>query len=508
MSRVTRRDFVTTSAAATAALWAAAQAGPAAAVGRDARNRIYRVIESRHDETIARLQQWIAQPSIAAENIGMAEGAELMKKLALDAGFQHAEIIPTKGHPGVFATLDAGAPKTLGLYFMYDVKQADPAEWSSPPWEAKLLDKPGFGKILMGRAATNQKGPQAGFLAALHAIRAAGGKLPVNLVLVAEGEEEIGSPNFEQIVLETPQVRAALEKTIGIFMPSHSEEVDGSITISLGSKGDIEFDLVASGAAWGRGPARDVHSSVAAQLDQPAWRLVQALNTFVTENGDPAIDGLFDNVRPLTAEEEAMLDVIAARVDEKALLDSMGAKVWARDANWRQALEDYVSRPTVTIEGLVGGYTGPGGKTIMPTKMTAKIDMRLVPDMTAADTYKKVRAHLDKRGFKDIAIVQNGGVNEVSSTPADSLMIQAQRRVYAAYGIDAMLMPRMGGSWPGSVFTGDPLRLPAGHFGLGYGDGAHAPDEFCLIESTNPKLHGMDDFVRSCVDFLFEVGKT
>ena len=157
MSRVTRRDFVTTSAAATAALWAAAQAGPAAAVGRDARNRIYRVIESRHDETIARLRQWIAQPSIAAENIGMAEGAELMKKLALDAGFQHAEIIPTKGHPGVFATLDAGAPKTLGLYFMYDVKQADPAEWSSPPWEAKLLDKPGFGKILMGRAATNQK---------------------------------------------------------------------------------------------------------------------------------------------------------------------------------------------------------------------------------------------------------------------------------------------------------------------------------------------------------------
>jgi acetylornithine deacetylase/succinyl-diaminopimelate desuccinylase-like protein len=202
-----------------------------------------------------------------------------------------------------------------------------------------------------------------------------------------------------------------------------------------------------------------------------------------------------------------MLDVLARRVDEKTSLKSFDAKVWARDANWRQALEDYVSRPTVTIEGLVGGYTGPGGKTILPTKMTAKMDMRLVPDMMAEDTFAKVRAHLDKRGFKDIEIVRNGGANEVSSTPADSLMIQAQRRVYQSYGIDPMLMPRSGGSWPGSVFTGPPLKMPAGHFGLGYGDGAHAPNEFCLIESTNPKLKGMDDFVRSCVDFLFEVGK-
>ena len=98
----------------------------------------------------------------------------------------------------------------------------------------------------------------------------------------------------------------------------------------------------------------------------------------------------------------------------------MGAKVWARDADWRQALEDYVSRPTVTIEGLVGGYTGPGGKTILPHKMTAKIDMRLVPDMTPEDIVAKLRAHLDKRGFGDIEIVKNGGVNYVTSTPANS----------------------------------------------------------------------------------------
>ncbi|MCW5570495.1 MAG: M20/M25/M40 family metallo-hydrolase, partial [Steroidobacteraceae bacterium] len=340
MSKHTRRDFVATTVGATAALWAAAQAQSTPVAANKDLKRIYDEIGRRHDETIARLQEWIRQPSIAAEDIGMKEGAELTKQLALDAGFQHAEVVATKGAPSVFATLDAGAKHTLGLYFMYDVKQVDPAEWSSPPWEGKLVEKPGLGTVLMGRAATNQKGPQSALLAALHAIRGAGRKSPVNLVLVAEGEEEIGSPNFGQVVHDTPQVRQALGKTLGIFMPSHSQDLDGSVTISLGSKGDIECELIASGEKWGRGPTRDVHSSVAAQLDQPAWHLVQALDTLVSPQGDPAIDGFFEHVRPLTKEEHAMLDILARRMDEKAALDSLGARVWARNASWRQALED------------------------------------------------------------------------------------------------------------------------------------------------------------------------
>src|SRR5215471_8680645 len=151
-------------------------------------------IEKRHEESVKRLQNWIKQPSIAAENRGMNEGCALMMELLREAGFQRVDKMPTDGQPGVFATLDAGAQKTLGLYFMYDVKQADPAEWSSPPFEARAVDKP-FGKVVVGRGAVNQKGPEATFLAVLHAIRGAGKKLPVNLVFVAEGEEEIGSPH-------------------------------------------------------------------------------------------------------------------------------------------------------------------------------------------------------------------------------------------------------------------------------------------------------------------------
>src|SRR5215467_3387172 len=173
---------------------------------------IWKEIEKRHDESVKRLQAWIRQPSIAAENNGVNEGCDLTMQMLYEAGFQSVTKVPTDGQPGIFATLDAVAPRTLGIYFMYDVKQVTPSEWSSPPWDAALLDKPGLGKVVMGRGAVNQKGPEAAFLAALHAIRGAGRKLPMNLVLVAEGEEEIGSPHFPQIVHKS-EVVAALKKS-------------------------------------------------------------------------------------------------------------------------------------------------------------------------------------------------------------------------------------------------------------------------------------------------------
>src|SRR5438094_9245353 len=173
-------------------------------------------ITKRHDEAVKRLQDWIGQVSIAAENRGYPEGAEYMAKLARDAGFQKADVITTDGKPGVFATLDAGAPKTVGLYFMYDVKQFDPAEWSSSPTDAQIVDKAPLGKAIVGRGAVNQKGPEAAFLAALHAIRGANQKIPVNLVMVAEGEEEIGSPHIKQLA-HRPEGQEALKKCVGGF---------------------------------------------------------------------------------------------------------------------------------------------------------------------------------------------------------------------------------------------------------------------------------------------------
>jgi len=131
-------------------------------------------IAKQHDRAVTRLQEWIRLPSIAAENRGFPNGAEHMAKLLKEVGFQRVDVVTTDGKPGVFATLDAGAAKTVGLYFMYDVKQFDPKEWSSPPLDAALVDRPGLGKVIVGRGAVNQKGPQSALLAALDAFRGAG----------------------------------------------------------------------------------------------------------------------------------------------------------------------------------------------------------------------------------------------------------------------------------------------------------------------------------------------
>jgi acetylornithine deacetylase/succinyl-diaminopimelate desuccinylase-like protein len=461
-------------------------------------------IEKRHDESVRRLQEWIRQPSIAAENKGVNEGCDLTMRLLRDAGFGQVAKIPTDGQPGIFATLDAGAARTMGVYFMYDVKQVDPVEWSSPPFEARLVERQGLGKVLVGRGATNQKGPEAAFLAALHAIRAAGRKVPVNLVLVAEGEEEIGSPHFPQIV-RRPEVDAALRRCSGVFMPTNAQGLDGEVTLTLGAKGVIELELVSSGEKWGRGPRQDVHSSNKARLDSPAWHLVQALNTLVSADGnEPAIDGFGAKARPLSAAERAMIAEAARRRDEASAKRELGVERWVRDVSYQESLELLMSRPTVNIEGLVGGYTGPGGKTILPHRAVAKLDLRLVPDMTAAEALASLKAHLDRRGFGDIEVNMTGGYDP-TSTPADSALIRAQIAVYRRSGIDPLLMPRNAGSWPGYVFTGDPLRLPAGHFGLGHGGGAHAPNEYFVVESRHAKVKGMDGAVRSYVEYLYEL---
>src|SRR5205823_305325 len=290
---VDRRTFLERTAAATAALaWPSA---PTATRRADDLAPIFTEIDKHHDEAVARLQEWIRQPSIAAENRGVNEGCELTMRMLKDAGFDQVTKIPTDGQPGIFATLDAGAPRTLGLYFMYDVKQVDPAEWSSPPWQA------------------------------------------------------------------------ARRRAAGIFMPWAAQASDGQVTITLGAKGVIECELVSSGERWGRGPKKDIHSSNKARVDSPAWHLVEALATLVSPDGnEPAIDGYSDKARPLSASDKAMVATAARRLDEAVAKREMGVDHWVHDVSWVEALERLVSRPTVNIEGLVGGYTGPGGKTILP----------------------------------------------------------------------------------------------------------------------------------------------
>src|SRR4029453_15515434 len=203
-----------------------------------------------------------------------------------------------------------------------------------------------------GRGATNPKGAQVACLAALHAFKAAGRKLPINLVLVCEGEEEIGSPNFPEIVFK-PEVEAALRKAVGIIIPLGNQALDGSVEVDLGAKGVVELELVSTGEKWGRGPTAAIPSSLAAQVDSPVWRLVQALNTLVKADGHtPAVEGFFDGIRPLSPQLKEILETSIPRRNEEATKKALGVSKWFADENWHDSLVRLVTQPTINIEGL------------------------------------------------------------------------------------------------------------------------------------------------------------
>jgi acetylornithine deacetylase/succinyl-diaminopimelate desuccinylase-like protein len=282
--------------------------------------------------------------------------------------------------------------------------------------------------------------------------------------------------------------------------------LDGNVSVNLGAKGLIEVQLTASGERWGRGPGNNVHSSLKAMIDSPSWRLVKALDTLVSADGNTITIDDYPQPRPLTEAEQEMVAEAARRLDENRFKQLYSTPHWIDDLPFEKALERLISQPTVNIEGLVGGYTGPGGMTVLPSQAEAKLDLRLVPDMTAAGALAALEAHLDKHGFGDIEVHMSGGYDP-TSTSADSLLIQAQIAVLQEAGIDPILWPRLAGSYPGYIFTGPPLNLAAGHFGLGHGSGAHAPDEYIVIESENPAVEGWDGAVMSHVKYLYELGK-
>lgn len=483
----------------------ASTAVPLAAETPD-REQIVSIVKEQRDATIEDLREWIALPTIAAEKLNTPAGAEYMKQLALDAGFQKAKIIPTDGVPAVFATLDAGAETTLGLYFMYDVKQFDPSEWDAPPLEGRLVEREGEGLTIVGRGAVNQKGPEMALLAAIKAIQASGRKLPVNLVLVAEGEEEVASTHFDQVVA-VPEVRDALAKTVGVFIPSAAQSKDGSANITLGAKGAVEFQLVVGGETSDKYPKTDIHSSNHARIENPAWRLVKALDTLVADDGHtPAIDGWFENVRPLTERQKELIAEGAALNPEDEAKALLGVGRWIDDEPYVTSLERFLSQPTVNIQGLIAGYTGPGGKTVLPGRAEAKLEFRLVPAMTKDEAVSKLKAHLAKRGFDDVQVTVSGGYGP-NETDEDSVLIRAQKALFDEKGIPYSIRPRNAGSWPGVIFNGPPLNLPASQFGLSRGGGAHAPNEWFLIESSDPKVNGLDEAVMAYVDYLYVVAE-
>lgn len=462
-------------------------------------SQVYAYIDENLDDHLANLQRWLRQPSVSALNIGIAEMAEMVRSDLESLGFQEASVVSTSGHPGVWGYYDAGQEKTLLVYLMYDVQPVNPEDWDSPPFEAALLDRP-LGKIVMARGATNQKGPQKAFLNAVESIIEVTGTLPVNLMVLAEGEEELGSPHYPQLV---DQFEDRLRTADGVFFPSNSQTSGGDVSMRLGVKGVVYFELEAVGGEMGGPTQAEIHGSYKAIVDSPVLRLLQAISSMTTQDGNTIlIPGYYDDVLPPNEEEQRLVNGIAKTWDQQSNRELLGVQRWIDGMDGAEAVLNYLYGVTFNVDGIWAGYTGEGVKTILPHKATAKVDSRLPPDVDPDKTLELVRKHLDSNGFSDIRI-RKLAAYPAGQTSIEAPLVRAAIAVFNKWGSTKEVWPRSAGSAPFYQFT-KRLELPMVFNGLGHGSGAHAPNEYMVIEpAEDTGIAGLAEVEKAYVDLLY-----
>ena len=469
--------------------------------------RAYAYVDAHKAEHLENLRRWVRQRSISAQNDGVQAMAVLLRDDLRALGFKEAEIVPTSGHPGVWGYYDAGAPKTLVVYMMYDVQPVEPTGWKVDPFAGEVVDHQ-LGKVLMARGAVNQKGPERAFLNAVEAVVKGEGRLPVNLMVLAEGEEELGSPHYPELI---ERFKTRLRTADGVFFPFPAQGIDGAVGMSLGVKGVLYFELEARGSAERGGPKdAEVHSSLKAITDAPAIRLVQAIATLTSPDGNTIlVPGYYDAIRQPTPEEQRLVNGMLAEwaAREPGMRRSMGIDRWVDGLSGRESLMQYLFNTTLNVDGIWGGYSGPGVKTILPHKATAKLDSRLVPDQTPDQALRLIRRHLDARGFQDVAIRQLSGYPP-AQTSVEAPLVRATIGAYNKRAAPVSVAPRLAGSAPYYVFT-QTLGLPLVSGGIGHGSGAHAPNEYLVVEpAAGSKIAGLAEAEKFYVDLLHALAAT
>ncbi len=464
------------------------------------REKIYAHIDRSYETHLGKVQELIRQPSISAENRGVRECAELIKRHLQDLGCKDSKLVETSGFPVVYGNYDAGADKTIVVYMMYDTQPVDDPGWSVPALEGKVVDQPPFGKCIMARGAINTKGELQAFLNACESIQATGQEIPVNLIFVAEGEEELGSRHLPQFI---KKYTGELSKADAVFFPYADQDQKGKVTMTLGVKGIVYFELQLDGENWGYGPTKfDIHGSNKAWVDSPAWRMIQALCTMTSKDGNKVlINEFYDNVEPPASEDLELLDKLEKTFDETTKKDMMKVERFIEDSHGRDALLKYLYSPTLNINGIWGGYTGPGTKTALPHKITAKVDVRLVPNMKVEEVLPKIRRHLDKHGFKEVKIVELEEGYGWAKTSIREPAAQAILKTHREFGHEPEIWPHIAGSAPFCMFNREPLNLPFVIGGLGHGGRAHAPNEYIVVEEGGP-TGGLATLEKSYVAIL------
>jgi acetylornithine deacetylase/succinyl-diaminopimelate desuccinylase-like protein len=426
-------------------------------------------------EHLALAQRFVRQPSISNEGIGMEEMAALVAATIRDLGGS-AEVCPTAGWPVVYGRIDAGAPKTLLLYGMYDVQPAEEEDWIVPPFAGEIVARGDLGECLVSRGATNSKGPLAAFCNTIASIRAAGEPLPVNIIFLIEGEEEMGSSHLPAFVASRA---GELRQADFAYFPAFRQPVLGPPIMQLGTKGLLYLEISCQGGEWGGPRSRGVHGAYAAWFASPAWSLIQALAT-MTHGDQITVADFFDDVVPPTPGDERAMARHAASFDFGEALAENDVARFRYDLPPHDLLRQYLFQPTLNIDGISGGYVGEGNKTLLPYRVAAKVDVRMVPNMDAATTVERLRAHLDRHGFAHVKL-EVLGAYPWSKVDPDHPLARTAAEAFHRRGLDPLVWPLNPGSAPLYLFY-ETLGIPYVVCGPGHGERAHSSNELCTVD--------------------------
>jgi acetylornithine deacetylase/succinyl-diaminopimelate desuccinylase-like protein len=437
-------------------------------------------VRAREREYVEELKELVRLPTVSAQKSAIDETALAVLERARRAGLAADSLRADGGPPTIVGETGRGE-KTLLVYDHYDVQPPDPLdEWKTPPFEPTERDG-----HLFARGVSDNKGNLMARLQAIEAYRATIGELPLRVRVLYEGEEEIGSEHLAEFVARN----ADRLRADGCVWEAGYKDAAGRPTISLGLKGIAYFELRV------RGAKQDAHSSVATIIPNAAWRLVWALATLKSENDEIVVDGLMDAVCKPTADELRMLDALP--YDEEGTKRIHEVPRFIRGLSGTPLKRKHFFEPTCTICGLTSGYSGPGSKTVLPAVASAKLDFRLVPDLTPELVERLLRAHLERRGFGDVEVVPMHG-ERPSRWPADSAPARAAvAACRATYGSDPVVYPLMVGSGPMAQVC-DQLGIPVVGFGSGNASSAnHAPNENIAVADYVDHIRAFGRFLHA-----------
>jgi acetylornithine deacetylase/succinyl-diaminopimelate desuccinylase-like protein len=430
-------------------------------------NRFDRYVDRHARAFTERLQAICRMPSVAARGTGMRAMAEAVEKLMQRSGAGTRVFKIGSGYPIIFGECGAGTHCFL-VYGHYDVAPVGQlTSWTSGPFSAVVAD----GK-LYARGAANSKGDLVARLAAVEAYQKTFGKLPVCLRFIIEGEAGIGSPSLYRFTQENTEMLDAE----GCIWEEGYKDTQERFVISLGFKGITFIELRVHGART------ELHSKWGAIVPNPAWRLVQALSTVTSPKGVITIDGFSSHLAPISTEDEEALKEI--QLDEAGLKREFRIPGWVRGMRGSSLVKEHIFGPTCTICGIQTGHTDAGPKTVLPSYAMARLDFRLVPDLTPELVVQLLRTHLDVRGFKDVEIIELGSAPVTKSSRDSAVARAAIESAPEIYGEPPVVYPLDPASGPVGAICGvtDP-PMPVASFGTSYAaSNPHGPDENIRLE--------------------------